>query len=168
MKIRAAQLSDAGDLAAFHVRIWRETYRDMAPKAAYEQLNEARRLPAWQSLLAQDRAQSGAFVAEDLGQLGALISFARATDPLPEHLMEITHLYVCDSQRGKGLGRRMLHTALDHLKPHRGVCLAVVAENENARRFYARLGGTEAARFSDKGPLWKSDNIRIDWPATPA
>lgn len=162
--IRKAIQTDAPALAAFHVRIWRETYRDIAPQAAYDQLDETRRLPGWHKLLSTKFSQSGAFLAEHSGQISGLISFAPAPPSMPEGHIEITHLYVCDSQRGQGLGRRMMHHVFDHLAPHLGISLAVVTQNTAARSFYIRMGGVEAATFVDPGPLWRSDNIRVDWP----
>ncbi len=167
LKIRPATPSDAVALAEFHVRIWRDTYRDLAPAAAYDQLDAERRLPSWLSLLQSDCPKSGAFLAEECGEIKALISFCPATSGMPKQMIEVTHLYVCDSTRGHGLGRRMLQTVFDHVTPHQGICLAVVKENTSARGFYQKLGGQEAGTFIDKGPLWKSNNICVEWPASP-
>ena len=47
IEIRTATAEEAVEIARFHVKIWRETYKDMAPEEAVRVLNEDRRLPGW-------------------------------------------------------------------------------------------------------------------------
>jgi hypothetical protein len=44
--LRRAQQADAEAIARLHVQVWRETYRHLAPEAAFKALDEAVRLPA--------------------------------------------------------------------------------------------------------------------------
>lgn len=163
--IRPATPDDAADLAEFHVRIWRQTYAGMAPQDAIDLLDEQHRMPFWQETLSPNTAESGAYIATDGTATRAVVSYGPTRSPMPLDRIEITHLYVCDTYRGRGLGRRMMHHVFDHVATGRGVSLAVVADNLAGRKFYASLGGVETDRFTDPGPLWKSDNIRVDWPA---
>lgn len=159
-----AGLDDAAALAALHVRVWRETYRDMAPPAAWTALDEARRLPQWQEHLTKG-APGGAMLARLDGAAIGLVSWSVTQDPVGGPRGEVRHLYVEVACRGRGIGQRLLVEALDRL--HRAGCdsavLAVVAKNYPARRFYAALGGVETGAFTDPGPLWRSDNVRVWW-----
>ena len=63
IEIRSAKLSDADAIAAFHVRIWRETYAGIAPRAALDQLDELRRLTVWRDTLSAPKAGQGTVIA---------------------------------------------------------------------------------------------------------
>lgn len=163
--IRPALPGDAGAIAALHVEVWRETYRDMAPAEAYRLLDTARRLPYWQDVLGTADPGRGALVAEQDGALAGVISFGPALPPFRPGASEIKHLYVHGSARGTGLGRALLHRAFDRLRQAGQDCvqLAVVQENTPARAFYARTGGQECGAFIDPGPLWRSSNVIVGW-----
>ena len=163
--IRTARPEDAPTLAALHVAVWRASYGDLAPQAAIDQLDGARRLPYWQATCASEDPGVGAFVANDGDEALGVVSFGPARDPALVQGTEIKHLYVAGKAQGSGIGRALLDHAFDHLKgagvAH--VSLAVVAENAKARAFYARVGGQEVGAFTDPGPLWKSHNIVVSW-----
>lgn len=158
--IREAIYDDAEEIAALHVAVWRETYRDLAPKAAVEALDEARRLPAWRDYIVAP-PPSAVFVALADGRIVGVV--AAIGDAAGE--AEVKHLYVGADQRGGGVGRMLLAIAARKLVAERvkAIHLAVVAENSAARAFYAKLGGAEDGAFIDAGPLWRSENVRVVW-----
>lgn len=162
---RPARPEDATALAALHVEVWRATYANLATPEALEQLDETRRLPYWQATLASTDMMTGAFVAVSPDGLLGVASFGPSTQPEMAGAAEIKHLYVRQAARGTGVGRRLLEECLEHLEElgAERAALAVVAENENARRFYRAMGGTEGANFTDPGPLWRSSNIVVSW-----
>lgn len=49
--IRLAKHSEAHAITRFHVKIWRETYADIAPQEAVIKLDEKHRLPTWEKYL---------------------------------------------------------------------------------------------------------------------
>ena len=163
--IRPATPADVDAIARFHVAVWRETYRDIAPKAAWKALGVERRRPSWARVLGESDGFGGALLAEDDGRITGLASFARPSHPAFDGMAEITHLYVDASRRGEGLGRRLLEAALEKAAAagFPGAGLAVVRENRAARDFYQALGGVETVVFTDPGPLWRSDNIVVAW-----
>ncbi|MEL6745915.1 MAG: GNAT family N-acetyltransferase [Pseudomonadota bacterium] len=158
--IRRARVDEAEALARLHVSVWRETYRDYAPSEAITLLDEARRLPYWTQAIAQKAADAGIFVADGGQDPLGVISYAPSEHAAFDGRVEIKHLYVALEAQGMGLGRQLLQTVLDQTNP-KGVALAVVRQNDAARRFYARLGGVETGAFTDPGPLWRSENIVV-------
>lgn len=153
----------AAELAAFHVAVWRETYRDLAPAEAYARLDEARRLPQWQAALADPAHQIR--VLRDGEAIIGLAHTAPGSGDVMAGFGEIRHLYIRPDRQGQGLGQRLLREALEGLRAvgHARAALAVVAENTKARAFYRRCGGQEDLAFTDPGPLWRSDNLRVVW-----
>ncbi|MEM7742452.1 MAG: GNAT family N-acetyltransferase [Pseudomonadota bacterium] len=162
---RHGRPEDAAGLAALHVAVWRETYRGIAPDAAYLALDEARRLPYWQATLGANDPLTGAILAASGSDMLGVVSFGRPVQPEMDGAVEVKHLYVSGHARGGGLGRRLLEASFDHLRGAgcRRAALAVVRENAAARRFYERMGGAEGGEFIDPGPLWRSSNIIVTW-----
>ncbi|MEL7255102.1 MAG: GNAT family N-acetyltransferase [Pseudomonadota bacterium] len=156
--IRRARADEAEALAHLHVSVWRETYRDYAPAEAIRLLDEARRLPYWIKAI----AEGAVFVADGGHDPLGVVSFGPSEHAAFGGRVEIKHLYVARTAQGMGLGRRLLKTVLSEAAPD-GVALAVVRQNEAARRFYAQLGGVERGAFIDPGPLWRSENIVVAW-----
>ncbi len=137
----------------------------MAPAEAYEKLDEGRRLPYWRETLGAAELNRGAIVCERDAELVGVVSFGPSDHPAMKGAVEIKHLYVRNSARGTGLGRRLLEAAFDHFRAIElhDVALAVVRENDAARRFYRAMGGTERGEFTDPGPLWRSSNVIVGW-----
>ena len=163
--IRRACLDDADATAEFHVRVWRETYREVAPAEAVRVLDEAHRLRSWKSSLSDNTGNQITLLAFDHDRLVGLINFGATKQEEFQGIAEIKHLYVDQRWRGRGLGKRLINTAFHDLSEqgYKGVGLAVVKENVSAREFYKAIGGIEATTFTDPGPMWKSTNILITW-----
>jgi hypothetical protein len=70
LKLRDAVPADAEAITRFHVRLWRDTYRAIAPDAAMALLDEARRLPAWQAALKAPPPQGAVIALAGAGIVG--------------------------------------------------------------------------------------------------
>nr|WP_321523807.1 GNAT family N-acetyltransferase [uncultured Cohaesibacter sp.] len=163
--IRPANCADLDAVVAFHVRLWRETYRAMAPEAAYDALDEVRRRPAWQATLSQPGPGQQPWLAEQQGEIVGLIAFGPASHEVFEDAGEIKHLYVDFEVRRTGLGRKLAALAFAELAKagFDRAALAVVRDNHAAIRFYEAMGGRKIGAYTDPGPMWRSENLVYGW-----
>jgi ribosomal protein S18 acetylase RimI-like enzyme len=144
LHIRGATAADAQAIARFHVASWRAAYRDLAPPAVIEVLDEARRLTMWAKLLAPDAPASSRFlVAEIEGRLVGVGGAGITQHPAYGGRAQISFLYIEPEHQRAGIGRRLMHELTLWLieQGHRGVALGVVDGNAPAIRFYESLGG---------------------------
>ena len=160
-----AQIADLDAVAAFHVRLWRDTYRAMAPEEALAALDETRRRPTWQAVLSQPKQGQQTWVAEQQGEIVGLLAFGPPSHEAFNGAGEIKHLYVASKARRTGLGRKLLDLAFSELAKagFSHAALAVVRDNSPAIRFYEVMGGKNIGSFTDPGPMWKSDNLVLEW-----
>lgn len=165
LAIRDARASDAAELARLHVAVWRETYRELAPQEAFLALDETRRLAFWQDKFDHPAPRQFALLAEIDGQLVGFTLASESSNPQFGDKAEIKLLYVDRQFARQGIGRCLLTEISQRLKKRgfNGVGLGVVVGNTPAINFYAALGGKEAGRYTDSGPLWLSDNIIYAW-----
>lgn len=165
--LRPARHDEALALARLHLRVWRETYMDMAPPEAIASLDEGVRFAQWCAALAEP-APRQTFVADAREGVVGLVSLGPPSHEVFGAAGEIRHLYVAPSHRGTGLGARLLRQGLSALTEagYTSAGLAVVAENTAARQFYQHMGGIEGPEFTDKGPLWRSRNRVVSFDLT--
>jgi len=163
--LRPAVLADAAAIATLHAAVWHDTYRDLATPEALAALTEAHRLKQWQSMLAADDPQRRTTVAVMMEEIIAFAQTAPSSEPLFAGRAELKYLYVAGHQARRGIGRLLISDAADSLlrQGYRALGLGVVAGNEEAIRFYRALGGREAGRYTDPGPLWRSENLLYVW-----
>ncbi len=163
--IRLAHLDEAKEIAAFHVKVWRETYLDIAPPVAIEKLDVQHRLPVWQSYLGAPKPRQHTLVAVSKDTIVGLVSFGPPAHPVFGARGEVKHLYVDQTCKRQGIGRRLMRAAIQQMVDDgfKGVALAMARGNTNALTFYEAMGGVEVGSFTDAGPLWKSDNLLIAW-----
>jgi ribosomal protein S18 acetylase RimI-like enzyme len=163
MILRPAVATDAPAIAALHVAVWRDTYRDLAPPSAMGALDLPRRQARWEAILA-DPAQI-ALVAEVEGTLAGFGLAGPAGDPAFGDRGEVKYLYVGRNFARRGVGRRLL-AALAAALAGRGYAalgLGVVVGNDPAIAFYEAQGGRRVGAYTDPGPMWRSDNLLYAW-----
>nr|WP_129952977.1 GNAT family N-acetyltransferase [Rahnella sp. RFA10(1/100)] len=164
--LRIAEPKDIDALAQLHVAIWRDTYRELAPAEAFSALDVPRRQAFWQDKFAHPVAGQGIFIAETDGVFAGFCLASASSNPEFGNMAEIKFLYVSPLFKRQGIGKRLIAEAARHLagEGFRGAGLGVVEGNEPAILFYRALGGREAGRYTDAGPLWRSPNIIYAWP----
>jgi ribosomal protein S18 acetylase RimI-like enzyme len=156
--VRLARPADARALATVHVRTWQAAYAGIVPQVVLDGLSVARREAYWGHRLAlnDDRRT---WVAATNAEIVGFVTAGPARDPdLPPGAGEIHAIYVAPAAWRRGLGRRLLDTAVGELRT-RGldpIVLWVIDGNERGIGFYEHLG-------------WRPDGARqpIDFDGTP-
>jgi len=163
--IRGATEQDAEAIASLHARVWRATYHALAPASAMAALTTEVRLVRWRALLHAPAAGQITLVADEGDTLAGFGQLAPATLEVFGGRHEIKFLYVDEAHRARGIGRRLMtalaEAAID--QGARGVALGVVNGNDRAIEFYRHLGGRRVGRYTDAGPVWRSDNLVYAW-----
>ena len=165
MHLRPAILADAPAIARLHLASWRQAYRDLAPREAFEAMDEALRVRRWTATLTEPSAQRAVIVAELDGRLAGVGMAAAPSQPGIGARGEICSLYLDPAFQRLGLGRRLMSALAEQIASwgYRGAALGVVVGNEPAIAFYESLGGRGAGKYIDPGPLWRSDNLIFVW-----
>ena len=136
--IRRARPADAGAVARVQVQSWREAYRGIVPTEYLDQLSVAAHERQWRRSLASG---TWAFVAELENQIVGFGSggLSRTRRDITG---ELHLLYLIRACHRRGIGRALFDACHYELARggHRGLLVWVLAEND-ARRFYERLGG---------------------------
>ncbi|MBV7522157.1 GNAT family N-acetyltransferase [Ensifer sp. ENS12] len=163
--IRQAAPADADAIAHLHVRVWRQTYRGLAPPEVYALLDETRRRSTWREKLTANDPDQIVLLAELKGRLVAIGAAGAPSAGIFGDLGEIKNLYVDPDVKRQGIGRLLLSRLALHLRERGfpGVGLGVVDGNEPAIAFYDALGGKRAGEYTDAGPIWRSRNIVFVW-----
>lgn len=154
--IRPASQKDAASLGRISVASWRETYRDIMPRAYLDVLDPVERGARMRERVADIEAGVGAplacaFVAEEAsaGIVGFVFGGApqpmRGGEPPAGYDSELYALYLAPGYERRGIGARLTHAAARHLQAAGARSLIVWALAENPHKaFYLRLGGTAA------------------------
>jgi ribosomal protein S18 acetylase RimI-like enzyme len=163
LALRPATPADAAAIAPFHVEIWRETYRDLAPPQIFQAMDVATRLARWQGLLADPTRAT--VVAEVDGVLAGFGLCGPPLDPIYGARGEIKNLFVGRGFARRGIGQRLMGemAAILAARGHVGAGLGVVVGNAPAIAFYEKLGGRREGAYTDPGPMWRSDNLFYVW-----
>ena len=152
--VRGAQLVDAPEIARVHVEAWRETYAELVDEAFATSFGRTDRLEQWLRVFS-DASPADVFVAEAENEIVGFASAGPIAHRWRGFDSELYTLYVLRAFHGRGIGRALVAAAGMRLR-QRGRPSAVVAvlrQNENARRFYERLGAREFGTYelNDEG-----------------
>ncbi|MDF1794729.1 MAG: N-acetyltransferase [Thalassobaculaceae bacterium] len=161
VEIREARPEDIPEIADLHTRSWRANYGTefsseelggTIQDGLHEQWRRYR--PAPSDLV---------LVARGSGGEGSLLGFG-AIWCRPDPYLD--NLHVAPDALGAGVGRALLREARIRLQS-RGLVslsLSVFKSNEAARRFYARVGGTEVKEYRRTVFGAEILFIRVAWP----
>ncbi len=163
--IRSARPADGTAIAALHFRMWRETYRDLAPEDAHRTLTERVRESRWQAMLAKDGLGHTILVAESEGRLAGFGAAGPSSHEAFQGRAEVKFLYVDRAFKRRGIGRILLGALANEMMSfgHRAIALGVVVGNDPAIVFYESMGGRRVGAYTDPGPVWRSENFVYAW-----
>jgi len=144
--IRPASVADAGAIARVHVESWQTTYAGKLPQSYIDQLTVERRTAYWTSSLQREGNVRGTFVAcDEWGNVVGFIGCGPIRAAIGSYDGEIYVVYILESTQRLGYGRALLSAAATHLTALglESMMLWVLRENDNARGFYAAMGGLD-------------------------
>lgn len=145
MQYRVARLLDEEGIAQLHADSWRRTYRGDFLDAFLDGDLVANRHEVWRQRLGRPGDNQFVYVATEENQIAGFVCAYGAEDPKWGSLLD--NLHVSHTHRRKGIGSVLIERAgswLVSAYPDCGVYLWVLESNEGARRFYERLGATNA------------------------
>jgi GNAT superfamily N-acetyltransferase len=156
--VRAATVADAAGLSSVHVRSWQAAYRGLLPQDYLDGLDQTFvGTERWQGRLrATDWSKAGVVVAVPGRELVGFARFGPSRDDDDDSAIvgEIISIYVIPEAWGRGLGKRLMATALAGLTTagYGQATLWVLDTNARAMQFYERGGWTPdgATKRSDR------------------
>lgn len=164
--VRAATVRDADQVADIHVRSWQAAHADLFPKTYLDSFYAARPTQCWRaSLVGTDWPKAGVLVISPEKDVLGFAGFGPSRDDGEDQALvgEIRDIYLIPEAWGKGIGRRLMSTALARLASagYSQVTLWVVASNTRARSFYTRGGWIEdGTRKCDVGQGFPIEEVR--------
>lgn len=135
--IRLLTADDASDIAAVHIRVWRETYPGLMAQEALDALDVERSTVKWREILSGDDSPRvvGA-IERATGALAGWITVGKARDEDAPAPTELWVLNLAREHQGTGLAQELMTLEL----ADRPAYLWVVEGNERAIAFYRRHG----------------------------
>lgn len=153
MEVRPAVPADARGIAEVHVASWQGGYRGLLPQPMLDGLHPDQRVGRWAASLEHtDWPRCGALVAEDAaGVLGFVHLWPTVdADQDPLRVGQVSSLYVRPEAWGRGVGARLMASAVDVLADaFDSATLWVLGSNARAIRFYTRQGWTPDGEVKD-------------------
>lgn len=149
MTLRHARVSDASSLAAISIEVWIGTYLKQGVNAFFADYALEAFTTAKTQAIISDPAQF-ILVSENAQGIDGYIRLSCGSNAPVEGCsdIEISTFYVQPRHRGKGIGKRLLHAALDHCRQQgvASVWLSTNAENMPAIAFYISQGFKEVGQ----------------------
>ena len=180
VSIRAAQLSDAAEIAHVHIATWRSTYEGIVPKAYLDGLNSEKRVQQWQRMLTQVEPQNATLVATRLRDDGLgeqVIGFVSTGPNRAPNLKsdgELFAIYLLKEHQKKGTGKRLFEAGKNQLRQDgfTSIVLWVLADSPTVQ-WYEAMGGQRVGEKTEEvggKPLkeWAYfwPNTRVNGPKT--
>lgn len=144
--IRAATILDAAGITRVHVASWRTTYRGLLADEFLDSLDDAGYEDRWKRALGD--ASLRVYVAEEESEAGAeVVGFAsggRERAGESGYAGELYAIYVVQAAQRRGLGKELVRAVVGGLNELGlpDMIVWVLRDNQAARGFYERLGGT--------------------------
>lgn len=156
MKIRHATQSDLQEIAAIHIESWQDAYTDVLPAEFLNGQINRDFVRQWSEIDIQN--EDIVLVAEEDSIIGFIAVWCRPT-PF------IDNLHVRPSQRSRKIGSALMRAAARELidRGHKSAYLWVFESNEEAIRFYERLGGIKKEQSIKTVFGYDVKSRKIEW-----
>jgi ribosomal protein S18 acetylase RimI-like enzyme len=140
--VRPAEIDDAAAIARIHVATWRTAYRGLLSDDFLASLDEAGYAERWRRTLTDGSGR--VYVAEAAAAVVGFASGGRERAGEDGYEGELYAIYILDEAQGRGHGRRLVQAVAGGLREMGlgDMIVWVLRDNQPARRFYERLGGT--------------------------
>lgn len=138
--VRPAGPDDVDGMARVSVDTWRLTYEGILPAGYLERMRRNRHERERRRLMLEDGVHHFVAVESAAGEVVGFVSCGPSRGGPSS--AEIYELYVQCGFQGQGLGRRLMHAAMDRLARdgHGDMIVWVLSQNPNLP-FYPRMGG---------------------------
>lgn len=142
MTLRIARATDRPAIAALQCASWQDTYRGVLPDSFLDHDLPAHLDAQWAATRFDGDERT--LVWEEQGMLLGFASLIPKAEPY------LYNIHASPGHRGQGIGARLMAGAAAWAQTHgTTLYLHALAGNHGARRFYARLGGTEGPGFDE-------------------
>ena len=148
--IRQAGPSDLAKIAEMHYPVWRRSWTGMLPDSTLDVLGSPRRWAVLAYPRILQRRNWSMWVAESASQTVGMTIFG--PDPDNPEQVELDSLYIAAECQRRGVGGRLLATALTE-SPSGDVVLWCAERNAQARIFYEKKDFRVDGRTLDWEPL---------------
>lgn len=142
LEIRSATFDDLGDIAAIHVKVWRQAYIGQVPQDYLDGLDIKARQQKWEELFKGHTSEDkNLYLALQDGKAIGFVSFGRSRDDSMQG--EIYAIYVLQETWGSGAGYALFKIASQSLlrDGYRKIHLWVLDTNDKAIQSYVKWGG---------------------------
>jgi len=156
VKIRHAIKTDLPEIAGLHIESWRNAYPGILPMEFLGDPVEREFTRYWHDI--DIRTEDVVLIAEDKGLLGFIAVLCRPTP-------YIDNLHIKPSLRSRGIGSALLKSAAKELlaREQKTAYLWVFETNQQAIRFYERLGGVKMEEAPQDIFGYKIPSLKIAW-----
>jgi GNAT superfamily N-acetyltransferase len=151
LQITPAAYHELPEVAATHVKSWKQAYAGQVPEAYLDNLDVAARLRAWQEQF-PSREISGLLIARVDNTTAGFVCFGPARDNDRQDYGEIYAIYLRKEYWNRGIGYALYRSVCDALRDEgfQRAYLWVLETNHQAIAAYERWGGLiEHSRVKD-------------------
>lgn len=167
MQYRPATSADAEAVARLHADSWRRAYRGIYSDEFLDGDLVGERLGVWRKRLEGPKPNQFVCLAETNGELAGFVCGFADDDQTWGSLVDNLHVQI--DFRRTGIARELMRLAAEWFAANAnasGVYLWVLEDNTGARRFYERIGATNAEVVSRKLESGNHGNVcRYVWPS---
>ena len=162
--IRKVKYNDIEQIVDINIKDWKKVYKGIIDDEILDNLDRNKKIEKWR----KHYNIGNVIVAEQSGQV---IGYCRYDDnAVYENTnidSEIIAIYVDCDNLGNGVGRKLVEYVMTDLKNKRKNKMIIwcLEKNENARKFYEKMGGkliTDEKYFEKEGKKYKEVGYVLD------